>query len=184
MKMPSRSERHFFAVVLLLVGLPLAAQQSEATTDPWAPFRLLEGTWEGAIDGILGQGVGDRRYEWVMDDRYLIQHHASVRQPQEKSPRGDHHREIAIYSFDSERERIVERVFNVEGFVIRSACDVDGMRIVCTSESVENGTGMKSRKTMEIESPYRFVETFELASPGQELSIYLRNTWTRVPAVE
>ena len=143
------------AVVLLLVRLPLAAQQSAAKTDPWALFRILEGTWEGAIDGILGQGVGERRYEWVMDDHYLIQHHSSVRQPQEKSPRGDHHREIAIYSIDSEREMIVERVFNVEGFVVQAPCTVNEMRIVCESESIESGTGMKARKTLEIESPYR-----------------------------
>ena len=97
------------AIVLLLVHLPLAAQQSEAKTDPWAAFRLLEGTWQGAIDGVLGQGVGERRYEWVMDDHYLIQHHSSVRQPQEKSPRGDHHREIAIYSIDNEDRRLVDR---------------------------------------------------------------------------
>ena len=58
------------------------------------------------------------------------------------------------------------------------------MRIVCSSESIEGGAGMKARKTLEIESPYRFVETYELASPGQELQTYFENTWTREPALE
>lgn len=152
-----------------------------AAVDPWGPLRLLEGSWEGAIDGRLGQGVGRRRYELLFDDLYLVARHTSVRLPQEKSPRGDHHRELAVYSYDREQKTIVLREFMSEGYVLRYACDVDPKRLVCLTESVESGSGMKAKLTIEIADRYRFVETFELASPGQELAIYFTNEWTRVP---
>ena len=52
-------------------------------------------------------------------------------------------------------------------------------RFVCNTESVEGGTGMQARVTIEIADGYRFEETFELASPGQELKVFFTNSWTR-----
>ncbi len=187
-----RRSVHWSAVLLVWIAFlcppPVPAQDDtgddadQATApDPWAPLRLLPGTWEGAIDGRYGQGVGRRRYEFILDELYLVARHTSVRLPQEKSPRGDHHRELAVYSLDRERGIIVLREFHVEGFVIRFACESETMRFVCTSERVENGTGMQARLTVELADRYRFEETFELASPGEELEVYFTNTWARVP---
>jgi hypothetical protein len=173
-----------FAVALVC---PVSAQQAkseaagDSPADPWAPLRLLEGTWEGAIDGRLGQGHGVRRYEWLFDGLYLASRHTSVRLPQEKSPQGDHHRELAVYSFDREREAIVLRAFMVEGYVLRYRCEVETMSFVCTTEEVESGAGMRGRLTVTITDRYRFEERFELASPGQDLQLYFTNRWTRVP---
>lgn len=161
--------------------LPDSVPAEEPTSDPWAPFRLLEGHWEGAIEGILGQGTGKRSYERILDDKYVLMRHASVRLPQEKSPKGDFHRGLTIFSFDSERDTIVMRSFMVEGFVLRYTCEVEPKRFVCNTESIENGTGMRARETIEITDRYRFEETFELASPGQELTVFFTNSWTRVP---
>jgi hypothetical protein len=158
-----------------------AGEEQAAKPDPWEPFRYLEGTWEGAIQGRLGEGVGQRRYEFILDGLYLVSRHASVRLPQEKSPKGDYHRELAVYSFDREREAIVMREFIVEGFVLQYLCQVEPKRFVCTSESVESGPGMRARLTVEVSHRYRFRETFELASPGQELEVFFTNSWTRVP---
>jgi hypothetical protein len=159
-------------------------EQGAGETDPWAPFRLLVGTWEGAIDGRLGQGVGRRQYQFILDGKFLLSRHSSIRLPQEKSPRGDHHRELGVFSLDRARGTIVFRQFLVEGFVNQYACEVDPERIVCTTESVENGAGMRARDTIEIEDRFHFVETFELASPGQELTVYFTNRWTRTPTLE
>ncbi len=150
--------------------------------DPWAPLRLLVGTWEGEIDGRLGKGRGVRRYEFVVGDRYLLCRHVSVRLPQEKSPEGDQHEELALFSFDTERGQVVYREFMIEGVVVRSACEVDGMRVVCTSEAVESGPGIRARLTLEIADRYRFTEIYELAFPGRELELYFTNRWTRAPA--
>jgi hypothetical protein len=156
-------------------------EEQAQKTDPWAPFQLLEGDWEGAVDGIFGQGTARRSYELILDGKFVLMRHASVRLPQEKSPKGDYHRELTVYSFDSERETIVMRAFIVEGYVLRYTCEVEPKRFVCNTESVESGTGMQARVTIEIADAYRFDETFELASPGQELKVFFTNSWTRVP---
>ena len=185
-----RFESSVFAAILglccLVAGPTGVSAQEEAAQpeDPWAPFRLLVGSWEGAIDGRLGSGTGVREYELILDGNFLLSRHASVRLPQEKSPGGDHHRELSIFSFDQEREQVVLRSFMVEGFVNEYACEVEGLRFVCATENVESGSGWRARVTIEIHDPYSFDETFELASPGQELAVYFTNTWTRSPALE
>lgn len=160
---------------------PAAAQQREGGEDPWEPYRLLEGTWEGEIDGRLGRGVGRRSYEFVFDGRYLVSRHASVRLPQERSPDGDYHRELGVYSYDRERGTVVLREFMEEGFVIRSDCRTEARRFVCVAEEVESGSGIRARLTVEIADRYRFREVYELGWPGEELELYFTNTWTRVP---
>ena len=161
-----------------------AEQQQNAEPDPWEPLRLLEGTWEAAIDGRLGKGVGLRRYEFIFDGLYLVSRHASVRPPQEKSPEGDHHRELGVYSYDRERGKIILREFFEEGYVLRSVCETEPMRFVCTGEEIESGPGMRSRLTIEIADSHRFDEIFELGWPGKELQVYFTNTWTRIPDLE
>ncbi len=166
-------------VSALWVGSALAQTPSE--TDPWAPLRSLEGHWEGAISGKLGTGTGVRDYEFILDGHYLMFRHASVREPQEKSPEGDHHRELAVFSFDSERQKIVLRTFMIEGFVLQYLCDVTGTKITCESERVESGPGFRARVELDIKSPYELIERFELAETGQELELYFTNRWTRRP---
>ena len=175
---------------VLLIGLALSPvcppgrasegpENSEPETDPWAPLELLVGSWEGAISGKLGVGRGFRRYDFVMNERFLVSRHRSIRLPQEKSPEGDQHEELGVFSFDSERQQIVYREFMAEGVVIRSPCDVQRTTIVCTSEAVESGPGIRARLTLEIADRYRFTEVYELALPGRELEHYFANQWTR-----
>ena len=120
-------------VSTLCVGSALAQIPSEK--DPWGPLRSLEGHWEGAISGKLGTGTGVRDYEFILDGHYLIFRHDSVREPQEKSPEGDHHRELSVFSFDSERQKIVLRSFNIEGFVLQYLCTVTDTKITCESST-------------------------------------------------
>lgn len=169
---------------------PLLAQQEspppQDETTPsadasWAPLKLLEGQWEGEIDGKLGRGKGLRRYELIMGGQFLVCHHQSVRLPQEKSPKGDQHEELGVFSFDSQRRKIVFREFLSEGVVVLSTCAVEGMKVVCTSESVESGPGIRARLTLEIVDRYRFTEMYELAFPGKDLELYFSNRWTRTP---
>ena len=169
--------------VVLMSGDVASPQDAAAEGDPWRLLRMLEGRCEGTIDGRLGTGTGVREYELILDDTYLKFEQASVRLPQEKSPAGDHHRELSVFSFDSARQTLVLREFMVEGFVLTSTCETEGTRIVCTSERVESGPGMRSRLTIEIIDAYSFAETFELASPGEELAVYFTNRWTRIPAL-
>lgn len=151
--------------------------------EAWEPIWLLEGTWKAEIRGSLGDGEGLRTYEKTMDGVYTVARHVSVRLPQPESPEGDHHRELAVYSYDRERGTIVLREFIVEGYVLQSACVTEPRRITCSTESVESGPGIRARLTIDISDPFRFLETYELAFPGEELEALFTNTWTRVPAL-
>jgi len=169
---------------LLALGPPVTAAEVAAQgqpADPWALLKLLVGTWEGEIDGKLGTGKGVRRYELILGERFLLCRHRSVRVPQEKSPKGDQHEELGVFSFDSERKTIVYREFMSEGVVVRSPCEVAGTRVVCTSEAVESGPGIRARLVLEIADRYRFTEVYELAWPGKEMEHYFTNRWTRSP---
>lgn len=158
-----------------------ALAQTPREKDPWGPLRSLEGHWQGAISGKLGTGTGVRDYELILDEHFLTFRHDSVREPQEKSPEGDHHRELSIFSFDSERQKIVLRSFNVEGFVLQYLCNAAGNKITCESERVESGPGFRARMEIDIKSPYEFTGRFELAEPGKDLELYFTNRWTRAP---
>jgi hypothetical protein len=175
------------AILFCFVSAPLCAattQEAADPIDPWGPLRLLVGSWKGSIDGMLGTGAGIREYAFILRDNFLLSKHSSVRLPQEKSPGGDQHEELGIFSFDRERKKIVYRQFVNEGFVNRYVCDVEPNRFVCVTESVENGSGMRARWTVTIASRYAFEETFELASPGKDFSHLFTNRWVRVPSLK
>lgn len=163
---------------------PTEGESSPAETDPWAPLRPLAGTWHGEVDGKLGTGTGVRRYELILGERYLMSRHSSVRLPQEKSPKGDQHEELGIFSFDSERQKIVWREFFIEGVVSRYVCETAPKKVVCTSEAVESGPGIRARLTLDITDRYRFEELYEIAWPGKELEAYFHIRWTRAPALD
>jgi hypothetical protein len=174
------------ALAVLAAGLPAAAEENPPVdeTDPWAPLRLLVGTWEGEIDGKLGTGKGLRRYEFIVGGRYLMSRHTSVRMPQEKSPRGDQHENLGVFSFDRERKILVYRQFMIEGVVSRYTCEAAANKLVCTTEAVESGPGIRARLTLEIRDRYRFEEAYEIGWPGKELELYFTNTWTRIPTLD
>ena len=159
------------------------SQEAPAQEDPWQLLRTLEGTWAASISGRLGTGEGIRAYEFIMDRRFLQLTHESVRLPQPQSPSGDHHRELGVFSYDTTRGTIVYRQFIVEGFVLRYACEADETerRLVCLSESVENGEGLRARETIELTSDHTFEETFELADPGEDFKVLFTNHWRRKP---
>ncbi len=152
--------------------------------DHWRTYRKLVGNWKGRLDDRFGQGSGQRKYELIFDDQFLIGWHTSVRLPQELSPDGDFHQELSIYSYDADRSAVVLRQFIIEGFVLRFSCDSQPMRFVCASEDIENGPEMRARLTIDFENDYRFLETFELAGPGEELQPFTEVTFTRVPSLE
>lgn len=179
----------FLLTSLLLLAMPAASllaqegEQKEAEpqeqADHWGPLKLLVGTWEGEISGKLGTGKGLRRYRFILGNQFLESRHVSVRLPQEKSPEGDQHEELGVFSYDSQQKRLVYREFMKEGVVVQSACKIDGMKVVCTSEQVENGPGIRARLTLEISDAYRFTEIYELGWPGREIEHYFTNRWTR-----
>ena len=174
-----------FIAILFWSAVPLAGQGTDSRDNPLAALNFLVGTWEGQIDGSLGTGTGIREYEWILDDNFLMSTHASVRMPQPRSPGGDHHREVGIFSYDSERELIVYRQFVVEGFVNRYTCQPPdaGPGFTCVTEGVENGPGIRARWTMTPSDGFTLEEVFELGEPDQEFGIRFTNRWIRRPTL-
>ena len=145
-------------LVLALVALGISVPAEEVAepsepADPWGPLKLLVGTWQGEIEGKLGAGTGVRRYELIMSDRYLLSRHLSIRLPQEKSPEGDQHEELGVFSFDRERKTLVYREFMQEGVVVRSPCKVEGTKVVCVSEAVAPGCGCSGISQLRMPMP-------------------------------
>ena len=177
-------------VVILLVlealaPFPSVAQGSGAEPTSLQPLQLLLGTWTGTIDGSLGQGVGVRTYETILDGQYIVMNHSSVRLPQSESPQGDRHREMAVFSFDRIREVIVYRAFVVEGVVTRYVCSLGtaaALDLTCESERMENGPNVTARLHITAENTFVFEEEFTLEGMGPE-TITFRNRWVRDPVL-
>ncbi len=167
----------------VLFACPLFVLGQASTEDPWVDFRLLVGSWAGHETGAAGVGSGDRTYEFIIGDKFLLGRNTSRFEPQERNPAGEVHEDWAIFSYDRGREKVILREFFIEEFVIQYALDrVEnrGTRFVFVSENIENApAGMRARLTWTFNGRDTFEEVFEVADPGAELSELLRNTWTR-----
>jgi hypothetical protein len=151
--------------------------------DPWQPLRVLVGAWKGEAEGQAGKGTVERRYEFVMRGRFLHERNLSTYPPQEKNPKGEVHEHWTMFSYDRARKAVVMRQFHVEGFVNQYAMPAGSApgEFVFESEGFENlSAGWKARESYEIISHDEFIETFELAAPGQTFQVYSRTRFRRV----
>lgn len=167
-------------VFYLCTGLAAAAEPAEH----WQPLARLIGTWSGTSTGAAGEGRVQRSYAFVMDGRYVQETNTSTYPVQEKNPKGEVHEHWGMFSFDKQRKAVVLRQFHIEGFVnTYRRVDVPAnspAALMFESESFENfNNAWKARETYEFLSDNEFVETFELAAPGQPYKVYSRTTLKR-----
>jgi hypothetical protein len=82
------------------------------------------------------------------------------------------------------REKYILREFHSEGFINQYVIDslsADNKTMIFVSEAIENiPPGWRARLSFRIQNENEFHETFELAAPGKDFSIFLENKWTRV----
>ncbi|UCF06016.1 MAG: hypothetical protein JSV33_03010 [bacterium] len=170
-------------IITFIILFPVLIWSQTAEKSVWQPFDYFVGTWVGHETGRPGIGKGERTYEYIMDGRYLYFRNISKFEPQEKNPEGEVHEDWTFYSYDSNRDIIVMRQFNIEGFVNRFTLDslsTDNKVFVFVSESSENAPpGLRARMTYTIRDDDEFEEVFELAFPGGTYSVYLKNFWKR-----
>ena len=174
--------RYAFFVFILI--LPLAGHSTESPPpDPWASLRFLVGEWEGTSEGQPGKGAVTRSYSFVLGDRFIHERNTSTYPSQEKNQKGEIHEHWSFISYDRRRRLLILRQFHTEGFVNQYAQVVEessAKRIVFQSESLENlDPRWRARETHEILGPDEFIETFELAEPGKEFTVYSRNRFKR-----
>lgn len=168
--------------LLLLIPLLVGAQETKKP-DVWTPLKFFIGTWKGTGKGKPGVSQVERQYQTILNGKYIQIKHKSVYAPQEKNPQGETHEDIGFFSYDRLRKQFVLRQFHIEGFVNQFKAEnisEDGKLIVLTSESLENiPAGYRAKETYKILNENEFTETFEIAEPGKEFTVYSENHFKR-----
>jgi hypothetical protein len=168
-------------VIAFAVVSPALAQ--EPKPDPWAPVRFMEGAWKGTTEGKPGTGTVERKYEFVLKDRFLHERNTSTYPPQERNKKGEVHDHWSFLSYDRGRKLLVLRQFHVEGFVNQYVLQPDESgpgKLVFVSEAFENlSNKWRARETYHVLGPDEFTETFELAMEGKPFEVYSKNHFRR-----
>src|SRR6516225_8278256 len=102
-------------VLSLSAAVLLFAQ--EPKPDPFAPLRSFVGVWRGDQAGQPGNGLSERTYQFVLDNRFLEVKNTSTYPPQTKNPKGEVHHDMGLIGYDGARKKFVFRQFHQEGFV-------------------------------------------------------------------
>jgi hypothetical protein len=170
--------------VLLIVLPSLALAQPAPTPDPWAAVRVLQGEWQGAAEGEPGTGTARRSYQFALSGRFLHERNVSAYIPKKPGEAGELHEHWSFWSYDKARKLLVLRQFHQEGFVNQYRLSPErssAQRLVFESEAFENlPAGWRAKETYDLIGPDEFSETFELAAPGREFSVYSRNRFRRI----
>lgn len=170
-------------VLVLALGGAFLQTPSEVPRKPMGePLSVFVGRWTGAAEGEPGRGTSERSYEYTLGGKFLLVKNRSVYPPQEKNPKGETHEDVDYFSYDAQRKRLVLRQFHVEGFVNQYVEEPGTAgRLVFVSEAIENiPAGWRARESYVFDGRDRFTETFELAEPGKDFSVYTKTTFTRV----
>lgn len=177
------------ALGLALVMTNVAAGQQPARSkqsdqaDPYKPVRQFIGNWEGESHGKPGVGKMERKYVFVLRDRFVRVSNKAVYPPQERNPKGETHEDLGFIGYDRALQKLVFRQFHVEGFVVQYSLESvsdDGRSFVFSSTAIENiPQGWRARESYRFLSNDEFVETFALAGPGKEFETYSETRFRR-----
>ena len=157
-------------------------EQSWGESESWAAFEFFAGAWTGDESATFGEGRGERTYELVLQDAYLLGRNRSVFPPHEGLPEGDVHDDWTMLSFDRDRDTYVLRQFNSEGFVNTFVLDPASSppeHLIFVLEESENARGTRATLTLTRVDADSFDEVFDLTLPGRTESITIRSRWTR-----
>ena len=150
----------------------------------WTPFNFFIGAWKGSGQGRPGHSHVERKYEFVLNKKFLFVQNKSIYDPQEKNPNGEIHEDWGLISYDRARETYVFRQFHIEGFVNQYVLDQiaeAGQSISFVTEEIENiSPGWKAKESYQILGPDEFIEVLELAGPGKEFKVYTENRFQRI----
>jgi len=160
----------------LLAFALLLAFTAAAQSDPWAPIRIFEGKWQGTVTGKPGTQFSRREYRFELDGKFLSQHDDSVYEA--KSPDGRQRTRVdfGFFSYDKIAQKLVWRQFHSEGFVNEytlESVSAEGRSFDFVTRYIENQPpGFRAKKSYRIISPDEIEETFSLAPPGADFSVF------------
>ena len=166
-----------YVVILTIFLVATSASSDESDFDP---LGFLVGSWEGHEEGVPGTGKGDRSYEFIMGETYLLAKNTSTFLPQENNPNGEVHRDWQFFSYNRTRKELALREFHSEGFVIEYVLEkLSPKELVFVSKTMENFNG-HTRYSMQLKDDDHFEEVFEVAEGDGPLEVMVRNQWSRV----
>lgn len=171
-------KRTFFILTLALLSVEIFSQ------NPFEKFQFLIGNWQGVETGVAGNGIGFRTYKFELGENYIFERNSSTFPITEKKPYGEVHRDIGVFSFNTNDSSIVYRSFNVEGFTNIYVLDKKSStstELVFITREIENNPGnWKAKTIIKKMSDTEFVEIFDIAMDGVNYKPFIKNTWRKV----
>ena len=137
------------------------------------PLEWLIGSWRGTARGDPGTGAQTRRYELVLQGRFIMGTNRTAWEKTAAHPDGELHEDISLISWDRAARRFVMHVFYVERFVAEHHGEqIDTGTWRFTAERVQNGPpGLRSRETF-ISRSDELESRFELADGEHDFRPY------------
>lgn len=170
------------ALFMLLMST-LVFGQNNKRDSIWSPIKYFVGTWKGEGGGEPGIGKYERGYNLVLNNNFVEIKNKSTYPPTEKNPKGEVHEDIGYFIYDSAKKTFLLRQLHIEGFVNDYALEsisADKKTLVFVTEAIINvPKGWKAKDTYRILSNTEFEETFELAKPEKEFSVYSKVRFIR-----
>lgn len=153
-------------------------------TNPLERFDFLIGIWIGT-----GSGFGNEKskveseFKYIMNGKYLEVLNESKFEPTESKPKGEHHIDKGMISFDKNRKVFVFRQFNIEGYINQYVLNdslSNNTKLVFETEIIENfNPGGKAKWTI-IKTGSKEIETiFDVSFTGNEFACFGMNTLTK-----
>jgi hypothetical protein len=168
---------------LLLIFPSLAYSQSSKRDSIWMPFKSFIGVWKGYGVSESGKGKYERSYQWIYNGTFIEIHNKSTYAPTSNFPKGEVHEDLGYFSYDKARKTFVLRQFHIEGFVNQYVLDSissDNRIITFKTEAIENiPKGWQAKERYRILNDNEIEETFELAEPGKDFTVYSKVTLIR-----
>jgi hypothetical protein len=167
-------------ILMLISVLPIIG----FSQDQFDKFNFLIGNWQGVETGVSGDGIGYRTYSYELARNYIMEKNQSTFPKSDKNSKGEVHKDIGMFSYNSNKKEIVYRSFNIEGFTNIFVLD-DSLssetRFVFITREIENNPGnWKARVTIEKISDTEFKEFFAMAMDGETFKPFLQNHWHKV----
>ena len=173
----------YMRLIFLILFIPFVSHAQLSKRDSlWLPFQPLIGTWTGTGEGVDGNGMYERTYQFVLNKKYIEVRNRTVYPMTKEKPKGYVHEDVGYISYDKMRKTFVFRQFHGEGFVnqyILDSLSADKKTLVFISEAIENiPTGWRARETYTV-SNNTLTEVFNLAEPNKSFELYTKAQLTR-----
>jgi len=168
---------------LFLLVATVTYGQTNKRDSIWSPIKYFVGTWKGEGGGEPGMGKYERTYQFILNNNVIEIKNKSTYPPTAKNPKGELHEDIGYFIYDRGRKTFLLRQLHIESFVndyVLESISADKKTLVFVTESIINiPKGWKGRETYRILNDKTFEETFELAEPGKEFTLYSKVNFVR-----